>query len=205
VCVLQVVRRKAYLILPDNKKNDPFICDEFVGVSVRLSLGMSISWENAFVNETQEFSANPVINKKVKKAVSGLQKTIQKYFIRDIINEKDKELAADFLISCVKQDGVKLNTRRVYVIALAFLCRYLADKQNNVSLDQVTADILYDYIDSFRPASSEKEEAVASTRTTITEAEEGGVDEEEARLLQQLNYQSCPFYNNRSVVTEDLG
>lgn len=58
---------------------------------------MSISWENA-VNETQEFSTDPIINKKVKTAVSGLQKTTQKYFIRDIINEKDKESVADFII-----------------------------------------------------------------------------------------------------------
>jgi hypothetical protein len=129
-------------ILPDKTKNDLFICDEFVDVSVWLSLDMSISWENAVEkekNETQEFSANTVINKKVKIAVSGLQKTIQKYFIRDIINEKDKELAADFIISCVKQDNVKPSTKRVYVIALAYLCRYLVDKQNSVSLDKMTA------------------------------------------------------------------
>ena len=123
---------------------------------------MSISWENAFVNgknETQEFSVNPVINKKVKIAVSGLKKTIQRYFIRDIINEKDKELVADFIISCVKHDNVKLSTKRVYVVALAYLCRYLANKQNNVSLDEVTADMLYNYIDSFRPeAAGEKKE-----------------------------------------------
>jgi hypothetical protein len=129
-------------ILPDKTKNDLFICDEFVDVSVWLSLDMSIFWEYAVEkekNETQEFSANTVINKKVKIAVSGLQKTIQKYFIRDIINEKDKELAADFIISCVKQDNVKPSTKRVYVIALAYLCRYLADKQNSVSLDKMTA------------------------------------------------------------------
>src|SRR3712207_4798074 len=66
---------------------------------------MSISWENAIIgkNETQEFSANPIINKKVKIAVSGLQRTTQKYFITDIINEKDQELAADFIIFCVNR------------------------------------------------------------------------------------------------------
>jgi hypothetical protein len=85
-----------------------------------------------------------VINKKVKIAESGLQKTIQKYFVRDIINEKDKELAADSIISSATQENVKLSTKRVYVVAVAYLCRYLADnKQQNVTLDEVTADMLY--------------------------------------------------------------
>jgi hypothetical protein len=171
-------------ILPDNQSDDPFICDEFVSFSV-TSLDMSISWENAFVNEkneTQEFSANPVINKKVKIAVSGLQKTTQRYFVRDIINEKDKELVADFIISSVKQENSKPSTKRVYVVALAYLCRYLANRNDHVSLDQVTADMLYDYIDSFRPEEAEeKEEAVATGKAD----EETGLDEEEARLLQQ--------------------
>jgi hypothetical protein len=94
---------------------------------------MSISWGNAVVvNETQEFSANPVIKKKVKIAVSGLKRTTQKYFITDIINEKDKEPAADFIISSLKQDSVKPATRRIYVLALAYLCRYLAAKKQKV-------------------------------------------------------------------------
>jgi predicted YcjX-like family ATPase len=61
---------------------------------------MSISWESRVVAsptstlsvETQEFSANPVINKKVKMAVSGLQRSTQTHFITDIANEHDKEL-----------------------------------------------------------------------------------------------------------------
>jgi hypothetical protein len=157
---------------------------------------MSISWENALVNgknETQEFSANPIINKKVKIAVSGLQKTTQRYFIRDIINEKDKKLCADFIISCIKQDNVKPATRRIYVIALAYLCRCLAAK--NVSLDEVTADMLYDYIDNFRPATA----AIANEKE---EGEEEELDEEEARLQQQLNHQS--WINNQKTLCRPL-
>jgi integrase len=160
---------------------------------------MSISWENAIIgkNETQEFSANPIINKKVKIAVSGLQRTTQKYFITDIINEKDQELAADFIIFCVKQDNVKPKTRRVYVIALAYLCRYLTNKKYKVSLDKVTADMLYDYIDSFRSALDEKATVAAEAKK-----EEAAVDEEEARLLQQLNYQS--WMTNQKTLCEPL-
>ncbi len=51
------------------------------------------------------------------------------YFIRDITRDKDKALAADFIISCINQEGSKPNTRRVYVRALAYLCRYLAKRK----------------------------------------------------------------------------
>jgi hypothetical protein len=173
---------------------------------------MSISWENAIEkNETQEFSANPIINKKVKIAVSGLQKTTQKYFIRDIINEKDKELVADFIIPSLKQDSVKPATRRLYVLALAYLCRYLTAKQQKVSLDEVTADMLCDYVDSFRPAAvNEKEEATTAVVTAGAEAEEqeqeqeeGELDKEEARLQQQhLNHQS--WLNNQKTLCRPL-
>src|SRR5918997_1168493 len=104
---------------------------------------MSISWESTTLNETQEFSANPIINKKVKTAVSGLPRYVQKYFINNITNDKDKQLAADFIISCVNHEACKLSTKRIYVISLAYLCRYLADKKKvDISLDQVTADML---------------------------------------------------------------
>ena len=135
---------------------------------------MSISWENtgttiitatANNNETQEFSADPAINKKVKIAVSGLPKYVQKYFINDIIRDKDKELAANFIISCVNQESCKQSTKRIYVLALAYLCRFLThNKKTDVSLDQVTADMLYDYITNFRPA--EEGEATANNNET---------------------------------------
>lgn len=167
---------------------------------------MSISWETLVAkNETQEFSTNPVINKKVKKAVSGLpKKYVQKYFINDITRGKDKELAADFITSCMNQEPCKPSTRRIYTLAFAYLCRYLADKKIDVSLDQVTADTLYDYITNFRPAAAAEEEGEGETTTTTTmtttpptakrakskavekeEEEETVIDEEETRLLQQ--------------------
>ena len=58
---------------------------------------MSIAWENTTTNETQEFSIYPVINRKIKSAVEGLQPSIQKYFL-EFPTEKDKELVADFIL-----------------------------------------------------------------------------------------------------------
>lgn len=42
---------------------------------------MSIAWESTIITETQEFSIGPVINRKIKSAVEGLQPSIQKYFL----------------------------------------------------------------------------------------------------------------------------
>jgi hypothetical protein len=42
---------------------------------------MSIAWENTTTNETQEFSIDHVINRKIKSAVEDLQPSIQKYFL----------------------------------------------------------------------------------------------------------------------------
>jgi hypothetical protein len=62
---------------------------------------MSIAWENTTTNETQEFSIDLVINRKIKSAVEGLQPSIQKYFL-EFPTEKDKELVADFILFCVQ-------------------------------------------------------------------------------------------------------
>jgi Phage integrase, N-terminal SAM-like domain len=108
---------------------------------------MSIAWEennNITALETQEFSINPIINQKIKTAVHGLQKSIQNYFI-EFPTEKDKELVADFLIACSQQENVAVKTRRVYLIALTYLCRFLENKQ---SFDTITAKELSAFLNS---------------------------------------------------------
>jgi hypothetical protein len=45
---------------------------------------MSIAWEEnntITTTETQEFSPDPIINRNIKTAVHGLQKSIQNYFL----------------------------------------------------------------------------------------------------------------------------
>jgi hypothetical protein len=80
--------------LPVNKKNDPFICDEFVAISVPL-LNISISWENA-VNETQQFTADPIVNSKIKAVVTWLPKSISNLFL-DFLTDHNKEIVVNFL------------------------------------------------------------------------------------------------------------
>jgi hypothetical protein len=72
---------------------------------------MSISYEEAETAaqmETQEFSSDAAINRKVKLAVSGLQASFQRMVSR-FPSDKDKELVADFLLACMQQNiAIKL-------------------------------------------------------------------------------------------------
>jgi hypothetical protein len=111
---------------------------------------MSISWENAV--ETQEFTADPIINSKIKAVVAGLPKSIANLFL-EFLTDHDKKLVVDFLDSCLKQENIRLNTKRVYLIALAYLARW-AKKP----LDTITANELYDYVNSFQPKDATNED-----------------------------------------------
>lgn len=120
--VSAIVGISILFILPVNKKNDPFIWDGSVGIPVPL-LDMSISWENAVgKNETQEFTADPIVNSKVKAIVTGLPRSISNLFL-EFPTDDNKELVANFLDSSIKQENISLNTKRIYLIALAYLAR----------------------------------------------------------------------------------
>jgi integrase len=82
---------------------------------------MSIAWESTkeVVVKTQQFSADAVINDKIKLAVAGLwQPSIQNLFL-EFPTDRDKELAADFIIDCVKRENIAVGTKRAYLVALA--------------------------------------------------------------------------------------
>ena len=109
--VSAIVGISILFILPVNMKNDPFICDEFVAISVPL-LDMSISWENAVgKNETQQFTADPIVNSKIKTVVIGLPRSISNLFL-EFPTDHNKELVANFLDSCIKQENISLNNHQ---------------------------------------------------------------------------------------------
>jgi hypothetical protein len=68
---------------------------------------MSISWENAV--ETQKCSADPATNNNIKAVVTGLPKSISNLFL-EFLTDHDKNLVADFLDACLKQENISLNT-----------------------------------------------------------------------------------------------
>ena len=105
---------------------------------------MSISWENAVgnKNETQEFTADPIINSKIKTVVIGLPRSISNLFL-EFPTDHNKDLVANFLHSCIKQENISINTKRVYFIALAYLAREVKKKK---SLELVTNSDLKTYL-----------------------------------------------------------
>jgi hypothetical protein len=69
---------------------------------------MSITWEaKSPTPETLQFSADPIINNKIKSVVAGFVPSIQKLFL-DFPTERDKELVADFIQAGIKQENISM-------------------------------------------------------------------------------------------------
>jgi integrase len=121
---------------------------------------MSISWENA--NETQEFTANTIVNSKIKAVVAGLPKSIANLFL-EFPDDHNKELVADFLQASIKQENIAINTKRVYLIALAYLIRDIKK-----SLDVINASDLRIYLESMQKSQDEDpDQSWISTQRTM--------------------------------------
>jgi hypothetical protein len=127
---------------------------------------MSISWENTVENgknETQEFTADPTINSKIKAIVTGLPRSISNLFL-EFPNDYNKELVANFLDSCIKQENISISTKRVYLISLAYVAR-----SARKPLETITANELYDYVNSFQPddANEDPDQSWINTQRTL--------------------------------------
>jgi integrase len=97
---------------------------------------MSIAWESTKI-ETQQFSADPFINDKVKLAVAGLwQPCIQNLFLV-FPTDYDKELAADFIVDCVKKENIAIGTKRTYLVALARLSSHIKKRFEDMTFDDL--------------------------------------------------------------------
>jgi hypothetical protein len=121
---------------------------------------MSIAWNEEAV-QTQEFSSDSAINYKIKLAVTGLQKGVQNLFLEFPI-EHDKELVADFVLAGVQQENVTIATKRTYIIALAYLSRYVKK-----TFDTMTSSDLTTYLNSMQKDRTEdpKQSWISTQRT----------------------------------------
>jgi integrase len=115
---------------------------------------MSIAWESRKKvekgydeeeEETQRFSLDFQINQKIKAAAADLQPFIQRYFF-EFASDRDKELVADFILSCIRQENIAANTRRSYIVAVATMARYLKGR----SLEAITSKDLTGYLNSMQ-------------------------------------------------------
>jgi site-specific recombinase XerD len=113
---------------------------------------MSISWEQkensrtTTITKTQQFSADPILNDKIKTAVVGLQRFVQNYFL-EFPTERDKELVADFIIMCIQKENVAIATKKTYLNALIYLSRYFKGQK---SFEAITSLDLSNYLISFQ-------------------------------------------------------
>jgi integrase len=115
-------------------------------------------------NETLEFTTDPIINSKIKAIVAGLPKSISKLFL-EFSTDHIKELVADFLDSCVKQENISLNTKRTYLVALAYFAREVKDKK---LLELVSSSDLKTYLDSMQKSTAEDpDESWINTQRTL--------------------------------------
>jgi integrase len=69
----------------------------------------------------------------------------------DFPTDKDKILVADFILSCVHQENITVNTKRAYLVALARLSIHVKK-----SLEEITD--LADYVNAFHPDRSEDQD-----------------------------------------------
>jgi integrase len=108
---------------------------------------MTIAYEEEFNQRDKkaklQFSTDPIINGKVKQALAGLhQPGIQRYFL-DFATDRDKELVADFILTCEFQENVTINTKRVYLIALSRLASHVRPAK---TLEEMTASDINEYL-----------------------------------------------------------
>jgi hypothetical protein len=107
---------------------------------------LSTTWEKEALttNETQEFSSNLDINQKIKSIVNGLQPNVKRLFLK-FPSETDKELVADFLLVCQRQENIALATKRMYLLNLAYLSKHFNYQK---SFKDITAKDITNFLNS---------------------------------------------------------
>jgi len=100
--------------------------------------------------------------------------------------ERDKELVADFLITCRQQENVAVKTRRVYLIALTYLCRFMG---RNKSFDAITSKELSAFLNSMhKDQIQDPKQSWISTQCTLSLA-----------LLKFFKWLAYPLLTNKEV------
>lgn len=105
---------------------------------------MSIDWEKAAnsTTETQEFTSDPVVNQRIKDVCIGLQRGIAKKFI-NFPTDEDGALVASFLETCLRQENVKVKTKKMYVLGLDKLSKHFSYKK---SFKEMTSQDIADFL-----------------------------------------------------------
>jgi hypothetical protein len=99
--------------------------------------------------ETRQFSFDYNVNLKIKTAVAGLRPFVKRYFF-EFASDRDKELVADFVLSCFRQENITSNTRRAYIVAVATMARYFFKGEKKKDISAITSKDLAGYLNSMQ-------------------------------------------------------
>jgi Phage integrase, N-terminal SAM-like domain len=126
---------------------------------------MSISWEESTsaLSATQEFTSDSVLNQKIKDVTAGLQGTVKNKF-KLFPTDKDKELVADFLQACLRQENITVSTKKVYILGLNYLSKHFSYRKSFID---ITAQDISNYLGSLQQdESKDPDRKWVNTRNT---------------------------------------
>jgi hypothetical protein len=81
--------------------------------------------------------------------MAGLRPFVKRYFF-EFASDHDKELVADFVLSCIRQENITSNTRRAYIVAIATMARYFFKGEKKKDISSITSKDLTGYFNSMQ-------------------------------------------------------
>jgi hypothetical protein len=69
------------------------------------------------------------LNEKIRTVCRDLLPSLQRLFL-EFPTDEDKELVADYLLTCIHQENITLSTKKVYLLTLSYLSRYFNHKKS---------------------------------------------------------------------------
>src|SRR5688572_13475153 len=111
----------------------------------------------------ESFSNDVSVDRRIKEACSigggELQPQFQRLFLE--LGDKDKLSVADFVIASYHENNITAGTKRVYIVSLVYLSRYLNRKS---FVDMTSHDIIEGYLNSLkRPIEADPDQKWIST------------------------------------------
>lgn len=123
---------------------------------------MSVAWESTSNNNhhpdrssssryqpVEVFSSNDnsyALNETIKTVCKDLLPSLQRLFL-EFPTDEDKELVADYLLTCMHQENITLSTKKVYLLTLFYLSRHFNHKKSFKEMMMSSNDIT-DYLGS---------------------------------------------------------
>jgi hypothetical protein len=76
-----------------------------------------------------DYNSSYALNEKIKTVCKDLLPSLQRLFLQ-FPTDEDKELVADYLLTCIHQENITLSTKKVYLLTLFYLSRHYNHKKS---------------------------------------------------------------------------